>query len=246
MTRVGPMTGSEDHLPNRGYVRDLFEWLAPHYDAAVVTYSLGQDLRWKAELLRHLSPRPGETALDLACGTGLVYDRLVRRLGPDAVLGLDVNRAMLSRARSGAHRRQLIRGDSVRLPFRNASFDLVTAGYLFKYVPLDRLASEVRRVLRPGGRFGGYDFSAPLNRTISGRLYGRYLQNVLPFLGRHLGGGDPGWEALLEFLARVATVSGWESHAEEEFVSAGFDRVEQMPSLGGAITWFWAWSPPTR
>ena len=62
----GPDTATTDlgRVPDRGLVRDLFAWLAPRYDAAVATYSWGQDLRWKHTLLRRLGPRPGQRALD--------------------------------------------------------------------------------------------------------------------------------------------------------------------------------------
>lgn len=236
----------DSHLPDPRYVRSLFDWLAPRYDSAVLTYSLAQDLRWKWELVRRLRPRPGEKALDLASGTGLIYERLAARLGQDSVVGVDLNRAMLSGARRRGPERQLVRGDSVRLPFRDASFDLVTAGYLFKYVPLELLSGEIRRVLRSGGRFGGYDFSAPDEHTLAGQTYDRYLRRVLPAMGRWLGRGDRGWVTLLDFLARVATSSGWEDRVAGLLYEAGFERVEQTASLGGAVTWVWAWLPGIR
>lgn len=230
-------------MPGRDHVRSLFDWLAPNYDAALLTFSLAQDLRWKSVLLRKLNPRAGERALDLACGTGLLYDRLARRLGPRAVVGLDVNRRMLASARRAGTVRQFVRADAVRLPFRPATFDLVTAGYLFKYVPLDQLARELRRVLRPGGRCGGYDFSAPLRETVAGRTYDRFLHDVLPQVARHWGRGDEGWAALMEFLGLITSTSGWETRIEPELRRAGFDLVELVPSLGGAITWVWARLP---
>ncbi|MGI0129412.1 MAG: class I SAM-dependent methyltransferase [Thermoplasmata archaeon] len=235
--------GITSPLPAREYVADLFDWLAPHYDRAVLLYTLAQDLRWKAELVRRLRPRRGERALDLACGTGLIYERITQFLGPDAVVGLDVNRSMLSGARRGHSDRQMVRADSLNLPFRDASFDLVTAGYLFKYVPLDSLSGEIRRVLRPGGRFGGYDFSAPDVGTVSGSAYDWYLHQILPVLGRWWGRGDAGWTQLLEFLARIAANSQWETRVEAEFRDAGFDRVRRVEANGGAVTWVWAWLP---
>ena len=233
-------------VPDRLRVGQLFDWLAPRYDSAVVAYSLAQDLRWKFELVRRLRPRRGERALDLACGTGLIYDRLARRLGVRSVVGLDVNRTMLERARAHGPPRQLVLGDSLRLPFRDAAFDLVTAGYLFKYVPLERLASEVRRVLRPRGRFGGYDFSAPIESTPVGRGYGLYLRHVLPSLARFSTAGEDGLRSLFAFLERVASTSQWESRVEDAFRGAGFEELVRVPSLGGAVTWFWAGSGSGR
>jgi len=239
------MAAVDNPPPNRRYVRSLFDWLAPKYDVAVLLYSLGQDLRWKHELLRRVAPRRGESALDLACGTGLIYDRLAKVLGPDSVVGLDINRTMLTSSRRVGVRRCTVQADSEALPFRERSFDMVVAGYLFKYVALDRLAREAARVLRVGGRFGGYDFSAPLLGTVAGRAYQRYLRQALPAMGRRFGHGDEGWSRLLDFLGEVATTSGWETHVEDQLRAAGFDRVQIVPSLGGAITWVWAWLPST-
>jgi demethylmenaquinone methyltransferase/2-methoxy-6-polyprenyl-1,4-benzoquinol methylase len=230
-------------VPDRRQVRALFDWLAPRYDAAVVGYSLGQDLRWKSELIRRIAPKAGERALDLATGTGLLYDRLARHLGPDRVVGLDVNWTMLRAARVGLGPRRTVRADSIRLPFRDGTFDVVTAGYLFKYVPLDALAREIRRVLRPGGRVGGYDFSSPRADRIDGAAYGVFLHRVLPQLGRWRDRGDPNWQGLFDFLDWVARGSRWEARIEGEFARAGLVAIERVPSLGGAITWVWAKAP---
>lgn len=228
--------------PPREFVRGLFDWLEPNYESAVLLYSWGNDLRWKSELLRRLVPRAGERALDLACGTGLIHRRLVRALGRDAVVGLDLNRAMLLHARERRPDSRLVQADSVRLPFRDAAFDLVTAGYLFKYVPLDALGREIRRVLTPNGRFGGYDFSAPIRDRVVGRLYSGYLHRVLPELGRWPRPGADRWRDLFEFLSRWTTESRWETRVEEAFLRSGFETVERVPSLGGAITWVWGWA----
>ncbi len=226
--------------PDRTGVRRLFGWLAPRYDSAVATYSLGQDFRWKHVLVRRLRLRSGERALDLASGTGLILERLIRVLGGSAVVGLDPSRPMLEMSRYESPGRRLVRADAEWLPFRAATFDVVTAGYLFKYVDLERFVAEVRRVLRPGGRLGGYDFSRPTTGTLPGALYGLYLRRVLPWAGRGRRGNDPGWRLLFEFLAQISDRSGWENRVGGALKNAGFVEIELVPSLGGAITWAWA------
>ena len=236
---TGGPSGRPGTLPEPEFVRALFSWLAPRYEEALLLYSLGLDLRWKHTLLAPLRPRPGERALDLACGTGLILDRLGRRLGHRAVVGLDPNRAMLlaqDRRFRGAPR---VQATAEALPFRSASFDLVTAGYLPKYVRLDRFACEVHRVLRPGGRLAAYDFSRPTPDAF-GRLYALYLDRALPWLGRRRDRTSATWSTLLEFLRDIARRSGWEERIGPALRAAGFDPICRRVALGGAVTWVWA------
>lgn len=244
MTTAPAPSRPDPSPPDREYVRSLFDWFAPSYNSALASYTLGQDLRWKWELVHRLEPRRGERVLDLASGTGLIYERLARSVGTGQVIGLDINPTMLGISRRTDPDRRLVRADVLRLPFADATFDIVTAGYLFKYVPMPRLVGEIRRVLRPGGRFGGYDFSAPTRGSFAGDTYGVYLHRVLPSVGRRFSRGDEGWGRLFDFLDRIANSSGWELRASEMFRSAGFASVEQVTAIGGAVTWLWARLPP--
>ncbi len=232
-------------------VQRLFSWLAPRYEDALLLYTFGLDLRWKHVLLAPVRPRPGERALDLGSGTGLILERLRRRLGLHAVVGLDPNRAMLLARDPRLRAAPRIQATTEALPLRSESFDLVTAGFLPKYVRLDPFAREVHRVLRPGGRLAVYDFSRP-TPDVFGRLYALYLDRVLPWLGRRRDPAAPMWSTLLEFLRDIARQSGWEERVEPALRAAGFDLVRRRRALGGAVTWVWAVattrsrpSPPT-
>jgi SAM-dependent methyltransferase len=103
-------------------------------------------------------PQPGERVLDAACGTGIVARRVAALFGTQGqVVGLDLNPAMLTVARAVATREGLTvdwrEGRVESLPFPDANFDLVVCQHGLQYVP-DRAAAitELRRVLRPGGR----------------------------------------------------------------------------------------------
>jgi demethylmenaquinone methyltransferase / 2-methoxy-6-polyprenyl-1,4-benzoquinol methylase len=230
-------------LPARRFVDDLFSSLAPRYGAALLAFSLGQDLRWKHTLIRGIRTHQGERSLDLATGTGLLYDRLVRRLGEGSVTGLDLNRRMLVGARANSPNRRIIQADAERLPFRAGSFDILTSGFLFKYVDVPRFLAESRRVLRPGGRIAGYDFSRPQRHRSIGQLYSVYLHKLLPWLGRRAHRGRMDWVELFDFLSEIAESSGWEDRIARTLHSTGFRDVRQSSSLGGAITWVWARLP---
>lgn len=226
-------------LPESEFVQGLFSWLAPRYDAALLLYTVGLDLHWKHELLAGLRPRPGERALDLACGTGLLMDRLARRLDRSSVVGLDPNRTMLVLPDRRADEAPRVQGTAEALPFRTSSFDIVTAGYLPKYVRLDRLTKELCRVLRPGGRMAVYDFSRP-TPDAAGRLYALYLDRALPWLGRRRGQASRTWSLMFEFLRDTAHESGWEERIGPALREAGFESIHVRPSLGGSVTWVWA------
>jgi SAM-dependent methyltransferase len=111
-------------------------------------------------LLELCRPLEGLRCLDLGCGEGYCT-RMLRRAGAGEVLGIDVSQRMIDAALSEEERAPLgIRyraGDATQLQdLPEGRLDLVLAVFLFNY--LDRAATEacmreVRRVLRPGGRF---------------------------------------------------------------------------------------------
>lgn len=95
----------------------------------------------------------GELALDLATGTGLIARGLGRFRG--SVVGVDISLGMLRRAqRQAGQEIRFVVGDALHLPFQDQCFDLVTCGVSLSHFPDVSMAlAEVRRALRPGGRF---------------------------------------------------------------------------------------------
>jgi len=181
----------------RQYVRSVFATIADRYDFITVALSYGQDRRWKRRVVALASPRAGDRALDLATGTGDIAFALAAR-GAD-VVGLDITPRMIQLARAKIDRRAVptspdlpdppdppdfVVGDMLALPFPSASFDIVTTGYGLRNVPdLGGAVDEIRRVLRPGGRFVSLDFNRPANALVCS-LYLAYLALV---------GGALGW-----------------------------------------------------
>ncbi len=94
------------------------------------------------------------SALDLACGTGR-YSRLLQASGVARIVSLDFSAAMLARMISGTK----VRADMMRLPFADASFDLVVSGLAAGHASsFRRWVAEVVRVLDRGGTFLYSDF----------------------------------------------------------------------------------------
>ncbi|MGW8379435.1 class I SAM-dependent methyltransferase [Streptomyces sp. ODS28] len=106
---------------------------------------------------------PAGSGLDLCCGTGAGAG-VLRRVCTDRAVGVDFSAGMLEVARAAAEeqaeaggpREEWVRGDARALPFAAGSFDLVVSfGAFGHFLPRERpgLFEQVRRVLRPGGRF---------------------------------------------------------------------------------------------
>jgi SAM-dependent methyltransferase len=132
------------------------------WDLAVASYETG----WRAQLepaqslmLDLLALQPGERALDVACGTGLVSLRMAKAVGPTgAVTGTDISGRMVEAAAEIAASRGLAnlryeRADAEELPFADGSFDAAACALGLMYVPDPiKALAEMRRTLKPGGR----------------------------------------------------------------------------------------------
>src|SRR3954447_26526746 len=106
----------------------LFEGLPRRYDRVAAVLSFGQDPRWRRAMVEAVAAGPDERVLDVATGTGLVAQALVRRYGC-TVVGLDQSAAMLEAARARLARNaalgervSLVEGEAERLPFADGEF----------------------------------------------------------------------------------------------------------------------------
>jgi len=139
------------------------DWLLPLYDP--FTTLLGAE-RFHRRLLGQAAITPGARVLEIGCGTGNLAI-LARRLYPQAeVVGIDPDPKALARARRKAGRGglqvQFDRAYAERLPFPEASFDVVLSALMLHHLPSDlRVAAlrEARRVLAQAGSLHLVDFA---------------------------------------------------------------------------------------
>ncbi len=145
-------------LADRGarHTRDVYAPVAPVYDLwARLTES-----RAAQKALQLAALRDGERVLEVAVGTGLVFEQLVARNPSGTTVGLDLSPGMLRRAvrratRGHAVRVVLLRGSAFSLPCKSHSFDLVVSNFMFDLLPEPRFLPtllEFKRVLRRPGR----------------------------------------------------------------------------------------------
>ena len=215
------------------YVRRLFSTIADRYDFITILLSYGQDRRWKRRLVSMAPIRPGIRVLDLACGTGDITYAL-QDAGACSV-GLDITARMVEIAR-GKRRSRLAAGDSwsgdmMRLPFRDATFDVVTTGYGIRNVPVIAEAlAELARVLRPGGVLLSLDFDRPANSLVRA-VYLVYLTLVGSTLGLVLHGDPDTYRYIPESIRRYPGAEGVSRIAREQ----GFAACERFRVLGGLM-----------
>ncbi|MBA2293336.1 MAG: methyltransferase domain-containing protein [Gemmatimonadales bacterium] len=113
----------------------------------------------QSQLLRQASAQPGESVLDVACGTGLITFPVAEQVGSTgSVLGVDLSEGMIQGARAIAATRGIAntrfeRMDAEALALPDATFDAALCALGLMYVPDPRRAlSEMHRVVKPGGR----------------------------------------------------------------------------------------------
>ena len=114
---------------------------------------------WAEELLARAKPKPGESVLDVACGTGIVARLVTEKVGLESlVVGTDLNAGMLDVARAKSLEAgksiEWIEADVTALPLEDAEFDIAICQQGLQFFP-DKVGAlkEIRRLLNPGGRF---------------------------------------------------------------------------------------------
>ncbi len=173
------------------HVHGVFESIADGYDAANNRISLGMHGLWKRSLCNTAS-RSCETTkragliLDVCCGTGDITESLARNNPDTFVVGLDFSAHMLDVARSrmtGLDNTMLVEGNAMELPFDDDTFDAAVISFGLRNTPdYERVVSEMKRVVRPGGVVACLDASVPSSRFVQ-PFYQFYYKNIMTLLG---------------------------------------------------------------
>lgn len=171
------------------FVHKLFSQVAPTYDLLNRTLSMGQDQMWRRVAAREARLLPGDSALDVATGTGDLARELLRHVGAEGrVVGADFCKPMLD---LGVKRNQelrapieMVEADALALPFPDNSFDAVSIAFGTRNVAdLAKCFREMARVAKPGGRVVCLELARPLWPPFRALYFG-YFNRVLPNAAR--------------------------------------------------------------
>lgn len=217
-------------------VNDLFAAIAPRYDLINDLQSFGLHRWWKRRLIQFAAVQPGESALDLCCGTGDVAFALAE--AGARVTGMDFSAPMLAVAEarkvkvSDAAGPVFLQGDALRTPFPDAHFDVVTISYgLRNLASVDEGLREMWRVLKPGGRLLVLDFGKPDNAVWRG-AYFAYLRFAVPVFGRLFCKNAAAYAYILESLQHYPAQRG----VDEKLRALGAANARIVNFLGGVMS----------
>ena len=232
-THFGFQTVDEREKAQR--VRGVFDSVAPRYDVMNDLMSAGLHRLWKRYTITVANPQPGQQALDIAGGTGDLSMALARKVGPPGrVVHTDINEAMLREGRARLLDHGLVLPtmvcDAEKLPFADASFDIVTVAFGLRNMTHKELAlAEMHRTLKPGGKLLVLEFSRvakPLEKA-----YDWYSFNILPKLGRFVANDAESYRYLAESIRM---------HPDQETLrqmmkTAGFGHVDVHNLTAGVV-----------
>src|ERR1700690_274109 len=219
-------------------VRAVFTSVARKYDLMNDLMSFGAHRLWKRFALSLTGLKPGQSALDVAGGTGDLALGLLHQVGKDGRVVLsDINPSMLEVGRdrlldSGfVGNVECIVADAERLPFADNSFDCVPIGFGLRNVT-DKAAAlaSMYRVLKPGGQLLVLEFSTPVAPALK-PIYDAYSFKILPLLGRFVAQDEASYRYLAESIRM---------HPNQETLlgmlnAAGFGETRYHNLTGGIV-----------
>jgi demethylmenaquinone methyltransferase/2-methoxy-6-polyprenyl-1,4-benzoquinol methylase len=219
-------------------VRGVFDSVAPKYDLMNDLMSGGLHRLWKRYALSQTGLKSGQTALDVAAGTGDLARGMARQVGETGrVTVTDINASMLAEGRRRLDDTGVVGNvdyslaDASDLPFADESFDCITIGFGLRNVTDKQAAlASMRRCLKPGGRLLILEFSKVAHEKLE-PLYDAYSFKVLPMLGKLVAGDAESYK----YLAESIRMHPDQETLKEMMSEAGLERCRYTNLAGGIV-----------
>ena len=153
----------------RDSVREVYDRNARFYDFAVWGYYLvGMRIgKWRRMVVEALQLQPGDTVVEVGCGTGLNFDLLHNAVGPNGkIIGIDISEGMLERARAMVRDRgwqnvELVCGSVSDFEFPDGIGGIIATGVLTYEQEFDNVIERGAKALSPGGKWAVLDYKMP-------------------------------------------------------------------------------------
>lgn len=210
-------------------VAAMFDSVASKYDRANDLLSFGQTHRWRIKVRDAVAPKPGQSVLDLAAGTG--SSSIAFNLEGVRVVASDFSQGMLAEGRKRHPELEFVFADATNLPFAANEFDATTISFgLRNVVDVEKALREMFRVTKPGGRVVICEFSRVQNSLLR-PLYEFYLKRLLPVFSRMAGQKPEAYDYLAE------SILAWPSQRKlaKKIIAAGFEKVVYKNLVFGVV-----------
>jgi 2-polyprenyl-3-methyl-5-hydroxy-6-metoxy-1,4-benzoquinol methylase len=195
-------------------------------------------------LIAEIHLHPGETILDVGCGSGVLDRWLARHTGgAHRITAVDIHRTLLQEAAALATKEGLAEhiefreGNAEVLPFGDNSFDVTMSATVMELLDAERMLREMVRVTRPGGRVGvvvrAIDMQSFVNVPVRAELKMKIaaLPNGLAGARGCADGSlyqrfrNAGLQDV-QMLPQLATYAGARAHAADERIEAALSPAE--------------------
>ncbi len=221
-----------------GMVAEVFSSVAGKYDIMNDVMSFGIHRLWKKIALQHTGLKAGDSALDLAGGTGDLTIALSKQVGPGGeVILSDINPAMLEAGRARlldkgiAGNVRFVEANAEALPFDDNRFHCVTMAFGLRNVTdQNKALRSIHRVLKPGGRLLVLEFSKPVAPGLN-KLYDFYSFNILPKMGKLIANDEDSYRYLAESIRMHPDQPTLKAMMQD----AGFERCTWHNMTGGIV-----------
>ena len=221
-------------------VGGVFSSVARRYDVMNDLMSGGLHRLWKDRFVARVKPRPAETILDMAGGTGDIAFRMAKRGA--LVTVADINPDMLNVGRERAEKRGIdglawAEQNAEKLSFADKTFDAYTIAFGIRNVTdIPAALREAHRVLRRGGRLFVLEFSTS-EWPGFGEAYAAYSQRVIPKIGKAVADDEDSYRYLVESIRRFPRPEAF----RQMIADAGFASAKVEPMLGGLVCIWSGW-----
>ncbi|MWC28465.1 demethylmenaquinone methyltransferase [Paenibacillus sp. MMS18-CY102] len=217
------------------HVQSVFQKIAPVYDLMNDLLSFRRHKAWRKFTMKQMNVQPGDTGIDLCCGTCDWTIAIAQASGSGRIVGLDFSSNMLEVGKKKVEKQQLdkqiqlVHGNAMELPFADNSFDYATIGFGLRNVPdYTRVLQEMKRVVKPGGQVVCLELSKPTWQPFKS-IYYFYFQRVLPMIGKLVAKSHEQYKWLPESLKAFPG----RDQLADMYREIGLKDVKAFPLTGG-------------
>jgi len=222
------------------YVQDMFSEISDHYDFMNRIMTMGQDMRWRREVIQLACLDSSSRLLDLGTGTGDLARLALQKHPGLQITAADFTFDMMRIGRIGIDSDICwLSADALHLPFMDNTFDAIVSGFLLRN--LDDISVSLidqYRILVPGGKIVTLDTTPPQNNLL--RPFIRfYFHTIVPLLGRMIIHQSEAYH----YLPDSTEMFLQPEKLADLFRSAGFVQVGFRRLMFGTVAIHWGEKP---